>query len=89
MTTLDLLSSLTYDANCARGSLMQCSEQVLDILKRLQNLDDSRFDEEQKEAIYKAIDGCKRTLGNILVCDREMKGISDPLWDFPWKENLR
>lgn len=85
MNTMDLLSSLTYDANCARGSLKQCAEQVLEILKRLQNLDESGFDEAQREAMSKAIDGCHRTLGAIYVAEKATDGMSDPLWNFPWK----
>ncbi len=86
MTTLDLLSSLTYDANCARGSLRQCAERVMEILERLQDLDESGFDEVQRNAVAKAIGGCHRTLGAIHVAEKATDGMSDPLWDFPWRK---
>ena len=89
MNTMDLLSSLTYEANCARGILKQCSEWVRDILKTLQDLDGSGFDEAQKNAVKKAIEGCLKTLGVICVAEKETDGISDPLWNFPWEENMR
>lgn len=89
MTTLDLLSSLTYDANCARGSLKQCSEWVRDILKRLQNLDESGFDEAQRNAVKKAIEGCLKTLGAVCVAEKATDGIHDTLWNFPLGERLK
>lgn len=83
---MDPLSSLTYEANCARGSLRQCAERVLGILKTLQDLDGSGFDEAQREAISKAVDGCHATLGAIHVAEKAMDGMRDTLWDFPWRK---
>lgn len=83
---MDLLSSLTYEANCARGSLKQCSEQVLEILKTLQDLDGSGFDDAQREAISKAVDRCYATLGAIHVAEKATDVMHDPLWDFPWRK---